>query len=292
MADIYRHDNADGSTEFNDTPTGSGKVTPLKPDGRRLPEKKSTPQEDHKRASELTNEIQKHGSKLNVYFEYLDYLRYNNPIKFDRVMADLKRQDFDVWQKLQGYPQFKPLRETVFGHKAGQNLMGAAMGLASGNFTGSVEKWMETVLKDLMKRDRYGPYADVLGSKATTLPAPKPPTYSNSRLGQYMKTEDARLAEQAKIAEKELAASRGAFRGSVSTTVGRLAGPLLDLGIWLLNAETAGNIANTFTEIDLKKALSSGAIDFDQYEIAHNFMNQGKYEEMISYLKAIRENRK
>lgn len=60
------------------------------------------------------------------------------------------------------YPQFRPLRETALGLKAGSNLLGAGVGLATGKFTGSVEKWMASTLKDLMKRDRFGPYADAL----------------------------------------------------------------------------------------------------------------------------------
>lgn len=68
----------------------------------------------------------------------------------------------DVAKTPRKYPQFRPLRETALGLKAGSNLLGAGVGLATGKFTGSVEKWMASTLKDLMKRDRFGPYADAL----------------------------------------------------------------------------------------------------------------------------------
>ncbi len=288
MGNMYRHDNVDGSTEFNDKPVGLGKVTQITPEGRRLPEKKSTAQEEHKRASAYIKLAQKHVPNFNDYLEYADYLRHYSPQKFSLVMDELKRQDIQTWMKLQKYPQFRPLRETATGLKAGQNLMGAAVGLAGGNFTGSVEKWTQTVLKDLMKRDRYGPYADVLGSKASTLPEPKAPIYSNSRLGQYNKVEDTRLAQQAKSAEKEVAAGRAAVRGSISTSIGRVGGTGLDFGIAALNVESWNPAAILVLKRRLEKlSLKNPAIDIDtgNYENAAQLLSEGRYVELSRFLK-------
>ena len=47
---------------------------------------------------------------------------------------------------------------------------GPAGAKVQANHGGSVAKWAESTLKDLMKRDGY--YADVLGAKVTTLAQP------------------------------------------------------------------------------------------------------------------------
>jgi hypothetical protein len=68
------------------------------------------------------------------------------------------------------------LSVTMFGLKAGENNMAVGLQLTTGNITGSIEKWLDGPVKEMMKRDRFGPYADLLGCKASTLAPPSPST--------------------------------------------------------------------------------------------------------------------
>jgi hypothetical protein len=286
----YRVDRADGTTEYTDVPQGAGKVTPVSSNGRASTEKAADKPYDHEQIKGVIKEIQKRGPKLIEYFEYIDYLRHNSPLRFDRVMQELQKEDPATWMKLQKYPQFRPLKETSVGLKAGTNILGAAAGLANGKFAGSTEKWMESTLKDLMKRDRFGPYADVLGSKATTLPN-KTPTYSNSKLGQYLKVEEAKAATASTNAAKDLSSAEAGLRAAKGTALTRMFSPLLDLGIGLLDPQVYGATANTYVEIRLKKALNDGTLTVEDYTEAHNLMAQGKFKEMQDYLRAVSVNR-
>ena len=208
------------------------------------------------------------------------------------MLRELKQEDPEMWLKLQKYPQFRPLCNTALGLNAAEKHLDAGIGLITGKVTGSIEKWMETTLKDMMKRDRFGPYAEVLGSKATTLPTPAPPQYSNSRLGHYLKTEDARAAQAAKAAAKELENSRAAVRASRGTALTRGLSPLLDLELGALDPEVHSGVTNFSIEIKLKRALAAGLLDDEQYTTAHNLMAQGKYEEMQAYLDALAKARR
>jgi hypothetical protein len=282
----YRVDRADGTTEYTDVPQGAGKVTPVSANGRPTAEKSADKPYDHQQIKTVIKEIQKRGPKLGEYLEYIDYLRHNSPMRFDRVMRELQKEDPATWMKLQKFPQFRPLKETSVGLKAGTNILGAAAGLSNGKFAGSTEKWMESTLKDLMKRDRFGPYADVLGSKATTLPT-KEPTYSNSKLGQHLKVEDAKAATASANAAKDLSGAEAGLRAAKGTALTRMFSPLLDLGVGLLDPQVHAGVTNAAVELKLRKAQNSGAITEEQYIEAHNLMAQGKFKEMQDYLLAI-----
>jgi hypothetical protein len=288
MADPYKIVRPDGSVEYTDVPSGAGRVSTAGAGTRgQAATQREQSADDHKLAQQLIKEAQKRIPKVVDYLEYLDYLRHNSPIKFDRVMDALRREDPQAWIKLQQYPQFRPLRETALGPKAGANLLEAGVGLASGKFTGSAQKWMETTLKELMKRDRFGPYADVLGSKASTLPSTAP-TYSNSRLGQYLKAEDARAAAAAKSAAKELEAAQAGVRAAKGAAVVRVFGPIVDLGMGALKPETA----TATTSILMRKRLDqlasrNPAIDVDTaaYAEARTLLSQGRFGELNEFLK-------
>ena len=139
----------------------------------------------------------------------------------------------------------------------------------------------------MMKRDRFGPYAEVLGSKASTLPA-MAPTYSKSWLGQYMQIEDARLAKAAKDVAKEMEVSRAAIRGGFATGVSRPSGALLGIGLAALDPDKHGSVTNIVVETKLRKARAAGVLNDEQYETAHNRMSQGKFKEMQDCLSGAR----
>ena len=280
---LYKITRPDGSVEYTDLPSGPGRVDGV---GERAPRTQDEQHKDYELAKSLIKEARKRIPKVKDYLEYLEYLRHNSPVRFDFVMNQLRQEDPQTWLKLQKYPQFRPLRETAVGIKSGSNMLGAGVGLVNGNVTGSAERWMESTLKDMMKRDRFGPYADVLGSKASTLPT-KTPTYSNSRLGQYLKAEDARQAAALRESAKDLEGARSGLRAAKGAAVVRAVGPLVDLGVAMLDPNTATSTANIVVETRLKSAYTKGLIDEEQYITAHNLMAAGRYKEMSDYLQSI-----
>jgi hypothetical protein len=279
MGGVYRVVRSDGSVEYTDTPSGAGRIESLRPGTARPNEREAERRYDPKLAAELIKEAQKRVPKVVDYLDYIDYLRHNSPIRFDRVMNELRQQDPQTWLKLQKYPQFRPLRETAIGIKAGDRLLAGGIGLASGNALGSAEKWMETTLKELMKRDRFGPYADVLGSKATTLAVPEV-RYSNSRLGQYLKGEDVRAAAAAKATAKDLETARAGLRAAKGAAVTRAMGPMVDLGIGMLDPQKANEVGTIALRLRAQKLFERGVLDEEQWAESQQLLSTGRYVEM------------
>jgi hypothetical protein len=259
MSNLYRHVDENGQVTYTDRPsTTSGQLNQLTAEGRQSPQAQK---EAHDEAVKYIREAQKRIPKIKDYLDYLGYLRNNHAFQFERVLKQLAAEDPDTWRKLQKYPQFRPLRDTLLGVKAGEKNLSAGLGLATGNITGSAEKWLETSLKDMMKRDRFGPYADVLGSKATTLPAPKPPTYSNSRLGQYLKAEDPKAAQAAKLAAAGLQEGRAAVRSGFATSVSRVGGVVVDVGLGALDVQTFDGISAIRGGVIARDLQAQGILD-------------------------------
>jgi Domain of unknown function (DUF4124) len=292
LGNVYKYVRADGTTGYSDQPPADAtSVARVDPSGRAARNDEEA-KKAHDEAVAYIKEAQKRIPKLKDYWDYLEFLRSYDPIRFRRVMDQLMAEDREAWVKLQKYPQFRALRDTALGRQAANKHITAGIGFVSGKYTGSIEKWLETSVQDLMKQQRWGPYADVLGAKASTLPPAPAPSYSNSRLGQYLKEEDARLTRAAKQVGKAVEESRAAIRTGVAAAISRPGNVLLDLGLGALNPQVHGGFTNATIEIKLKKALASGALDEDQYITAHNLMSQGKYKEMQDYLQSLGGGRK
>jgi hypothetical protein len=291
MPEVYRVTRSDGSVEFTDAPTAGDNFERLRQAQPGRDAGRENKPYDHKRVEQMIRDAQKYIPKTPDYIEYLDYLRHRSPVRFDQVMKELRREDPQAWLTLQKFPQFRPLREAALGLKAGSNLMEASVQLAAGKFTGSAEKWMESTVKSMMQRDRWGPFADVLGSKATTLPS-KTTSFSNSRFGQYMKIDSANLQAAGKAAAKELELEKAGMRAARGASVTRVGGPILDLALGMLKPDVHAGSANWVSETRLKNALGDGRIDEVQYEIAHDLMRKGQYAEMQSYLDSIRNSKR
>ena len=166
MSGIFRQTDASGRVTYSDLPpSGPGKVDVLSSSGNRISDEDA--RKAHKDAVTYIKEAQKRGPKIKDYLEYLQYLRDKGRFwRWEKAMQDLRREDPEAWMKLQKYPQFRSLLNRALGLQAAEKNLTAGIGLVTGKYTGSVEKWLETTVKDMMKVDRWGPYADVLGAKA------------------------------------------------------------------------------------------------------------------------------
>ncbi|MET3119894.1 hypothetical protein AAKU64_004141 [Undibacterium sp. GrIS 1.8] len=256
---------------------------------------KMTAEEQKKRYDDAKAAIaaaRKHIPKLRDYEEYLEYLK-TNPSKLNKVLAELETSNPEAWIKLQKIPQFQSLGKGMsLAGGAGNTAIGAVVGalgsLLQGKApTGIPTAWAENTIKDMMKRDGFGTYSKALGSGSSTLPAPKEEYFSNSLYGEHRKVEVPRLEKEY---GKAAAASKLAIRGitsAVGVAVTRVATPLLDTGIALLDTEKHGAITDASIEFKLQDAWGSGRLTDDQYITAHNLMSQRKYKEMQDYLNTI-----
>ncbi|WP_169307444.1 DUF4124 domain-containing protein [Chitiniphilus eburneus] len=287
MATLYKTTDAFGNVEYSDRP-------PIDPRGRTVElvpangDRARNAQADYQQAQALIGEARKRIPKLHDYLGYLEYLRHNNPSRMASVMAELKRTDPQAWMALQRYPQFRPLGETMIGLKAGSKNLEAAAGgaaaLLTGKYGGTLEKWLETSIRDAMKRDRWGPYADVLGGKASTLPA-KEPSYSASRLGGYLKAEDARQAQAARKTAQQLSAAEASLRAAKGAAVTRAMGPLVDLGIGALNPETMAGISAIEAMRIGKRLVDRGILDPEEALELRQLMASQRYGEANTLLR-------
>src|SRR5574343_889264 len=281
---VYRITRPDGSIESSDAPTGTGRVEPVGSDGRPY---------DHKQVKDIIKEVQKRVPKLNDYLEYLEYLRNHRSYQLDRVLQELRKEDPQTWLKLQKYPQFKPLNQTALGLKATEKHLGPGVAVIAaqvtgsyGGVTGSVEKWLETTVKDMMKRDRYGPYAPVLGNKASTLPAPKSPTYSNSRLGQHLKVDDVRSIEAAKQSAKAGESSRAAIRTAKAAAATRTLNPLIDVGIGALDPAVFSGISAIRGRQLANRLVKNGVLSLEEAEELPRMMARGEFAQAQAMIDA------
>lgn len=286
MNGVYRIVRPDGRVEYTDTPSGPGTIDDRLGSGGVKRDAPAKPPPDHKAVVSAIKEVQKRVPKLIDYLDYLDYLRHSKPWAFDAAMKELQRTDIKAYLALQKYPQFRPLSETVVGIKAGEKSVTLGIGLATSGVGGSAEKWMETTLKDMMKRDRWGPYAKVLGSKASTLPAPPAPTYSNSRLGQYLQTDDARAAKAAKASADALEKAKAGARAARGASVTRVMGPIVDLGLGALNPDTASGVSAMRGQQIAKRLVDAGILDSDEALLLPRLMARGDFAEANRMIEA------
>ncbi|UQY81772.1 DUF4124 domain-containing protein [Ralstonia pseudosolanacearum] len=286
MSGIFRQTDASGRVTYSDLPpSGPGKVDILSSSGNRISDEDA--RKAHKDAVTYIKEAQKRGPKIKDYLEYLQYLRDKGRFwRWEKAMQDLRREDPEAWMKLQKYPQFRPLLNRALGLQAAEKNLTAGIGLVTGKYTGSVEKWLETTVKDMMKVDRWGPYADVLGAKASTLLEPQPTSYSNSRWGQFAKVEDPKAIQAAKDAAKKVEASRAAIRASRATAVTRVLNPLLDLGIGALDTDFFKGISY-FRGVQIAENLKNkGVLDADEAYLLPRMLAAGEYDKVVAMIQA------
>ncbi|WP_055337505.1 DUF4124 domain-containing protein [Ralstonia solanacearum] len=286
MSGIFRHVDAKGRVTYSDLPPSEpGRVDVLSSSGNRTSDEDA--RKAHKDAVTYIKEAQKRGPKIKDYLEYIQYLRDKGRFwRWEKAMQDLRREDPEAWMKLQKYPQFRPLLNRALGLQAGEKNLTAGIGLITGKYTGSVEKWLETTVKDMMKVDRWGPYADVLGAKASTLLEPQPTTYSNSRWGAFAKVEDPKAVQAAKDAAKKLEASRAAIRASRATAVTRVLNPLIDLGIGALDTDFFKGISAVEGMRLGKKLVEKGILTPDEALELRGMMARAEFDQARALIEA------
>lgn len=286
MSGIFRHVDAKGRVTYSDLPPSEpGRVDVLSSSGNRTSDEDA--RKAHKDAVTYIKEAQKRGPKIKDYLEYIQYLRDKGRFwRWEKAMQDLRREDPEAWMKLQKYPQFRPLLNRALGLQAGEKNLTAGVGLITGKYTGSVEKWLETTVKDMMKVDRWGPYADVLGAKASTLLEPQRTTYSNSRWGAFAKVEDPKAVQAAKDAAKKLEASRAAIRASRATAVTRVLNPLIDLGIGALDTDFFKGISAVEGMRLGKKLVEKGILTPDEALELRGMMARAEFDQARALIEA------
>lgn len=281
MGGVFRVERPDGSVEFTDVPSGPGRVQHIRP-GATASEQAAEQQQrqyDHKLTERLIKEAQKRIPKLQDYWDYIEYLRHSSPARHRHMLLLLKEEDPKAWIKLQRYPAFRPLGETALGWRAADKHLAAGIEFAAGKYTGSVEKWLETTVKDMMKQQGWGPY-DVLGRKASTLAASKPPYYSPGRAGQFFKAEDASAAAAARKAAQELESGSGALRAARGRGISGLGGTAIDFGLAALNPETATSLGINELRVKARTLYEKGVLDVEQWAQTQTLLSQRRYVEM------------
>lgn len=286
MGGVFKTIDPDGRVEYSDRPIGpAGSTTRAwRPGDAGKPSAaatKSKAEKDYDSAKQDIAFVRKHVPNLVQYLQYLDYLRHHSPLRFDRLMQDLQHEDPQVWLKLQKYPQFRPLSRALGMPKAGENRLALVVGVALGNDGASIGKWAESTLKDLMKRDGY--YTDVLGAKASTLPAPPRRVYSNSNLGQYLAQEMPRQDAAVAASAKALETGREGLRGGAASSFVRVGGTVLDVEIAALDPDRAMDAGVARSRLRILKLVKAGAIAADD-EQPQRLLSQGRYPELTKYL--------
>jgi hypothetical protein len=281
VATIYRTTGDSGNPSFGDfaSTRADGEVAMRKADGRYQTVEQIQPEAtSHSQIKDAIKAAQKHIPKLHDYWQYLEYLHRYYPSRLNQVMQQLKQQDVQTWLTLQKHSMFRPITDTMFGLKTGEKNMAVGLQLATGNITGSIEKWLDGPVKEMMKRDRFGPYADVLGSKASTLAPPRPEYYSNTRFGEFRKADDVRTAKAAADAAKGLEESRAAVRSAKAVPVLRLGGTVLDGMLGALNTESLSGISAIQAMQLGRELVDKGVITPEEALELRGLMASGRFD--------------
>jgi hypothetical protein len=88
---LYRVVREDGSVEYADVPSGSGQMEAVRPGSTRADDE-ARRRDDAKTAEALIREAQERIPKVTDYVDYLECLRHNSPVRFNRVRDELRRE--------------------------------------------------------------------------------------------------------------------------------------------------------------------------------------------------------
>ncbi len=283
---LYKIRQPDGSVGFSDKPPAAGQGDILEVNGRPAgpPEapKRTQAEKDGDTAKELIAAARKHIPKTAEYLNYLDFLRQGRDInQFNKTLEQLRKSDPKLWLKLQKFPEFRPMAKTLGVIPGGNNILGAAVGVASGSPGSAAFKYFESSTKDLMKSKRY--YADVLGAKARMV-APPQVKYSSPGLTAYMDVQGPKTTKALEGSAKALSEARLGVLEAVGTGVSRATGTPMDIMAQLLDAKNAQNIGVLRVDAIYQKLRFAGALD-EMQEIDYKaLISSGRYKDAIDFL--------
>ena len=121
-----------------------------------------------------------------------------------------------------------------------------------------------------------GPTPDVLDTRGRIVP-PKETTYSNSKLGQHLKVEDARAAKEGVKSQAEaITAARGVTK-SVGVAISRALGPVLDVGIAALDPQAHSGAGAIKGMADKKKYIADGTLTPEEGDLLPGMYARGEY---------------
>ncbi len=221
---------------------------------------------DQAQARRLVQAVKQRGVTVADHLAYLAHLRHHRPLLFDHLVRELQRQDPPAWLRLQKYPQFRPMSQTLTGHNAADKRQTAGTGWVAGSLGGSVEQWLAHQVQGAMQRDRFGPYARPLGN------------------GRSAHTGMASVAVTPRGANQQHDAARAGLRASKATASARALSPGLDLGLTALHPDTHRAAAPAAIELQLQRALAAGILDEGQHKQARKLMTAGLFTELAAFL--------
>lgn len=138
-----------------------------------------------------------------MYVEYIEFLMKMHPGRYTAYVQQIKKTDPKSYANLKMAGLFQPIKA----HQRLSNLMDAGVVMVGDLFAGrsgyaGAVTLAESTLVDYMKKDGALP-PSVLGTQASTLPR-NVPNYSNTRLGQWSRQQDAQVAQASKAAQATL----------------------------------------------------------------------------------------
>ena len=263
---MYRYKDSLGQTVYSDQPPSpsdaSSSVDVIR-NGVLVKSEPAKEENPHAQAKGYIKDARKHIPKALVYIEYIEYLRSTDPVRYQAYLREIMANDPKAYVGLTKAGLFQPLKP----HQRLSNMMDGGVGVVGDLFagrsgSGGAVTYAEKTLADYMKKDRFLP--DVLGAKATTLPE-KIPHYSGTRLGQWSKMEDAKMAKTGKQLQAALAGRPVLNAASTATT--RVSGPVLDAMIGTLDPQVFSGGAAIFGPEAYRKKLMEKGIEPDVDEM-------------------------
>lgn len=228
--------------------------------------------ENYKFAKSAIGTVKTHVPKVQVYMDYIVYLRKHNSLKFHKIGAEIAKTDIQLYIKLQKLGVFRPLPAA----KGLEISMEAAVKLIGGGAQSATVSAGERLLTEYMKKDGFIKEG-VLKAGSSTLPQ-KVPYYSNTKLGEWRKAENAAAFEAAKSAPGLL--SKLPWIKAIAKTISRLGGVFLDFEIAALDPKNASNAGVVALAFKINSMVKKNIIDIDEEAEYQKLLSQGKYAEL------------
>lgn len=263
---LYKYKDGSGQTVYSDQPPSASETSsPIAVirNGVVVDTVSAKKDDPYAKAKGYISDAKKHIPKALVYVEYIEYLRKNNPGRYIAFVQELAKNDPKSYANLQKAGLFQPLKA----HQRLSNLIDSSVAVGGDLFAGKsgfsgITTLAEKTLVGYMKKDGFIP-PDVLGSKATTLPKTVP-QYSNTRLGQWSKMQDAQIAKLSKETQRALAGKPVLAAGATAAT--RVGGPVLDVMIRALDPQVFSGFSAIFGTANYIKESGEKGIHFTDEE--------------------------